>query len=60
MTKRRLLNRIAREIRVPENQPGRGVHSRKVPADEHAEGLMIALGCPFDETGLACCPRSPR
>lgn len=50
--KRRLLDRIAREVRVTEDQPGRRVQSREVPADEHAEGLMIAPACPLDETRL--------
>ena len=49
---RRLLDRVARELRVPEDQPGGRVQSRKVRADEHAEGLMIALACPLDETCL--------
>ena len=49
---RRLLDRVARELRVPEDQPGSRVQSREVRADEHAEGLMIALACPLDETRL--------
>jgi hypothetical protein len=49
---RRLLDRVARELRVAEDQPGRRVQPRKVLADEHAKGLMIALACPLDETRL--------
>src|SRR5262245_60791385 len=49
---RRLLDRVARELRVAEDQPGGRVQSRKVRADEHAEGFMIALACPLDETRL--------
>ena len=49
---RGLLDRVARELRVPEDQPGCRVQSRKVRADEHAEGLMIALACLLDETCL--------
>ena len=49
---RRLLDRVARELWVPKDQSGRRVQSREVRADEHAEGLMIALACPLDETRL--------
>jgi hypothetical protein len=49
---RRLLDRVARELRVPQDQPGGRVQSREVPTDEHAEGLVIAPACPLDETGL--------
>ena len=48
----RLLDRVARELRVPEDEPGSQVQTREVHADEHAEGFMIALTCPLDETPL--------
>jgi len=47
--KRRLLDRVARELRVPEDQAGGRVQSREARADEQTEGLMIALAGPFDE-----------
>ena len=50
--KGRLLDRVARQLRVPEDQPGGGVQSREARADENAEGLVVALGCPLDETRL--------
>ena len=49
---RRLLDRVARELGVPEDQSGGRVQSRQTPADERAEGLMIALARPLDELCL--------
>ena len=48
----RLLDRVARELSVPEDQSGSQVQTREVHADERAEGFMIALACPLDETPL--------
>ena len=47
-----LLDRVARELRVVEDQSGRCVQSRDDPADEHGEGVMIALSGPLDEIPL--------
>ena len=48
----RLLDRVAREIRVPKDEAGGGVQPRDGRADEHGEGVMIAPPCPFDEFPL--------
>ena len=48
----RLLDRVARELRVVEDQSGRRVQARDVPADEHGEGVMIASSGPLDENSL--------
>ena len=50
--KRRLLDSIARELRVAEDQSGRCVESREMPADKRAEGLMVTLACPLEESPL--------
>ena len=47
-----LLDRVARELRVPKDQPGRRVQPRDRPADEHGEGVMIALRRPVHELSL--------
>ena len=41
-----LLDRVARELGVPEDEAGGRVQAREAPTDEHAEGLMIALARP--------------
>ena len=48
----RLLDRIARELRVPENESGRRVQPRDGQVDERGEGVMIARSGTFDETSL--------
>ena len=48
----RLLDRVARELRVVEDQPGRCVQAREPLADELAEGVMIASSGPLDELSL--------
>ena len=47
-----LLDRVARELRVPKDQPGRRVQPRDRPADEHGEGVMIAMRRPVHELSL--------
>src|SRR6188508_3729639 len=47
-----LLDRVARELRVPEDQPGRRVQPRDRPADEHGEGVMIASSRTVHEFSL--------
>ena len=47
-----LLDRVARELRVPEDETGGRVQPRDGRVDEHAEGVMIAPACPLDETSL--------
>ena len=47
-----LLDRVARELRVPEDQPGGRVQSRDDPADEHGKGVMIARPGSLDENPL--------
>src|SRR5262245_64369233 len=47
-----LLDRVARELRVPEDQPVRRVQPRDQPADEHVEGVMIASHRPVHELSL--------
>ena len=37
-------------------KPGGRVQSREARADEHAEGLMIALACPLDESCWSTVP----
>ena len=51
-----LLDRVARELRVPEDEAGRRVQPRDGQVDEHAEGVMIASPCPDDETSLVHVP----
>ena len=48
----RLLDRVARELRVPEDEPGRRVQPRKPRIHEPGEGVMIALPRAFDEHSL--------
>ena len=48
----RLLDRVARELRVPEDESGGRVQPREGRVDEHGEGVMIALACPLDESPL--------
>ncbi len=48
----RVLDRVARELGVPEDQPSGGVEPRDGQIDERGEGVMIASPCPFDETSL--------
>ena len=48
----RLLDRVSRELRVPEDESGGRVQSREGPVDERAEGVMIALTRPLHETSL--------
>jgi hypothetical protein len=47
-----LLDRVSREIGVPEDQSGRRVQPRDGQVDEHGEGGGIALPCSLDETSL--------
>ncbi len=47
-----LLDRVARELLVPEDEAGDGLQPRDGRADEHREGVMIAPPCPFDEFPL--------
>jgi hypothetical protein len=47
-----LLDRVARELGVPENQAGRRVQPRERRVDERGEGVMIAMPCAFDERSL--------
>src|SRR5262245_17822418 len=48
----RLLDRIARELRVPEDEAGGRVQSRDGQVDERGEGVMIAPLCPNDQISL--------
>ena len=48
----RVLDRVARELGVPEDQPGGGVQPRDGQVDERGEGVMIASPGPLDETSL--------
>ena len=48
----RLLDRVARELRVPEDESGRRVQPRERRVDELGEGVMIALPRPFHECSL--------
>src|SRR4029079_12113001 len=54
----RLLDRVPRELLVPEDEAGDGLQSRDGRADEHREGVMIAPPCPLDELPLV--HRHPR
>ena len=47
-----VLDRVMREIRVPEDQSGRCVQPRDGRAGERGEGVMIAPLCPLDEVSL--------
>ena len=52
----RLLDRIARELRVPEDESGGRVQPRDGQVDELGEGVMIASPRPYDETSLVHVP----
>ena len=52
----RLLDRIARELWVPEDESGGRVQPRDGQVDEHGEGVMIASPGPDDETSLVHVP----
>ena len=54
----RLLDRVSRELLVPEDEAGDGLQPRDGRADEHGEGVMIAPACPLDEIPLV--HRHPR
>ena len=47
-----LLDRVSRELRIPEDQAGRPVQPRDEPAGEHGEGVMIASHRSLDEFSL--------
>ena len=47
-----LLDRVARELRVPEDQAGGRVQPREVDVDERGEGVMLAPPRSFDESSL--------
>ena len=47
-----ILDRVSREIVVPEDQSGSSVQPRDEHADEHRKGVMIASLCSFDEFSL--------
>jgi hypothetical protein len=47
-----VLDRVARELWVPEDEAGDGLQPRDGPVDEDGEGVMIAPACPFDEFPL--------
>ena len=48
----RVLDRVARELGVPDDEPSGGVQPRDGQVDERGEGVMIASPCPLDETSL--------
>jgi hypothetical protein len=58
-----LLNGIARELTVAEDQPSGRVQPRDTPVNELGEGVMIAVSRPLDEPSLVHGPprrrRSP-
>ena len=47
-----LLDRVSRELLVPEDEAGDSLQPRDGRADEHGEGVMIAPPCPLDEFPL--------
>jgi drug/metabolite transporter (DMT)-like permease len=51
----RVLDRVSRELAIPEDQAGRSVRPRDGRANERRKGVMIASLCPFDETPLVHC-----
>ena len=54
-----VLDGVASELRVAEDQAGGCVESGDGRAGERGEGVMIALPCPFDEVSLVHdCPTS--
>src|SRR6185369_362558 len=48
----RLLDRVARELRVPEDEACGRVQPRECRVDESGKGVMIALPRPLDELSL--------
>ena len=48
----RLLDRVPRQVRVPEDQSGGRVQARDGGAGKRSEGVMIALLGPLDELSL--------
>ena len=46
------MDRVARELRVPDDQAGYSVQPRKGRIDERGERVMIASSCPLDESLL--------
>ena len=53
-----LLDRVSRELVVPEDQSGRRVQPRDEPAGQHGEGVMIASLRSLDELSLVHGPPS--
>ena len=47
-----VLDRVSRELAIPEDESCRSVQPRDSRANEHREGVMIALLRKFDETPL--------
>src|SRR5436305_8587720 len=47
-----LLDRVARELRVAEDQAGSRVQPREMDVEQGREGVMIASPRPFNETSL--------
>ena len=47
-----ILDRVARELRVPEDESGGRVQASERRVDERDEGVMIAPPRPFDECSL--------
>jgi hypothetical protein len=47
-----VLDRVSRELAVPEDQAGGSVQPRDGRAGQHREGVMIALPRSLDETSL--------
>ena len=47
-----LLDRVSRELVVPEDQAGRRVQPRDEQAGKHGEGVAIASLCSLDELSL--------
>ena len=48
----RLLDGVLRAVRVPQDEPGRGVEPTDRGACQHGEGVMIALPCSLHEVSL--------
>ena len=47
-----LLDRVSRELGVPEDEAGRSIQPRDARAGKHGEGVMIASPGPLDESSL--------
>ena len=47
-----LLDRVSRELVIPEDESGRRVQARDERAGKQCEGVMIAALCPLDELSL--------